>query len=236
MLIIITGALGSGKTLLLTYLYTISSKKTIISNYVVVPVKNKEVLPFSDSILFKKDISDVDILLDEGYIYLESRTSSAKRNRILSYLLFQSRKRDIDIYITAQLTGTLDIRFRKMCDIWIYCERDVDGFHYTFINISGKSRFSFFMPMKFAKTIFPLYDTRQTIMEKDVEFNLRLSDPRFMREKAYEIAEKIVDEYDGKKTITKNDIRYFLLNYLEFIPKSDFVNIIHVIANKLIKE
>lgn len=208
MLVIITGTLGSGKTLLMTYFYLISKKKYHYTNYYIKTYHNKKVIPFKIQNIFEiKDNSN--LYLDEGYLYLESRTSTALLNRILSYLLFQSRKRDLNIYITAQSLGTIDKRFRELCDYIITCkyERENDVFIYNFFGKNG--HFTFFIPYSKATKIFKYYRTRQIIdgkvlQEAKISENLSAEGEKY----AQMFIEKnnIIDP----KKVKKDAIKYFI--------------------------
>ncbi len=85
---------------------------------------------------------------DEIYMNLESRLSAGKElNRLGSYLIFQSGKRDIDIKWTSQMFGTMDNRLRwatlevgtiyKALGVTVFCEyfnRNIDAFYCWRIN------------------------------------------------------------------------------------------------------
>src|SRR5574340_1021688 len=76
------------------------------------------------------------VIIDEAYLWLDSRTSSSKTNRTVSYLILQSRKRGFDVLYTAQVKSSVDLRLRELSEIWVYCEKlglgdKVRGFTYT---------------------------------------------------------------------------------------------------------
>jgi hypothetical protein len=55
-------------------------------------------------------------------LWLDSRLSGTRRNRLGGYLAFQSRKRGVDILFTAQRRHSVEKRFRDLTDIWVVCE------------------------------------------------------------------------------------------------------------------
>jgi hypothetical protein len=88
------------------------------------------------------------VLIDEAYLWLDSRSSSSKVNKRVSYLVLQSRKRGFDILYAAQVKSSVDLRLRDLSELWVFCERrdpckearkdltkcqdpHTHGFHYT---------------------------------------------------------------------------------------------------------
>jgi len=120
MIIGIIGEMGSGKTLSTVYLASILKNKgyNIISN-----MKN---FKLNDDLLYNPNmLKELDtkkkylIIIDEIYVYADSRRSASKKNLLLSYLLFQSRKRNLDIIYTAQKFTSIDIRIRNLTNLFI---------------------------------------------------------------------------------------------------------------------
>lgn len=119
MLIVICGKRGSGKSVfLVSQLYKhYKQGKKIYSNLNVKFPHEKITL----SSLLSLNFQNATIGIDEAQQYLDCRTSSSKRNRIISYLIFQSRKRSVDIFFTSQQFHNLDIRLRNNADLIYYC-------------------------------------------------------------------------------------------------------------------
>lgn len=189
MLVSVIGNRGSGKTLFLTYIATIT-KRNVLSNFKIHIDKYIEL-----TLIDLLDLpNDVNVFIDEGYTWLESRTSNSTLNRYLSYVVLQSRKRAIDIYITAQMFSSVDIRFRQQSDVLIKCKRVDKGFQYTFLDVAHRIIKSFILPYDKAKKYFSLYDTYQIIephRKKYLEFKLIESDGDKLNEVIPEIAEQI---------------------------------------------
>ncbi|MEM2262451.1 MAG: AAA family ATPase, partial [Ignisphaera sp.] len=116
MLIGVFGDLGSGKTLFLVYL----AQKSNCEVYANFTIKLPNVKVLTPELFFKilKENPEPNrpklLLLDELYTLADSRASVSLRNRLLSYLIFQSRKRNMDIVYTAQLYGSIDLRLRDL--------------------------------------------------------------------------------------------------------------------------
>lgn len=207
MLIIILGILGSGKTLLLTYFASKLKDRIIYSNYEL-KLENYHPLKPIDLITLP---TNIEVFLDEGYAWLESRISASQLNRYMSYLLFQSRKRNTNFYITAPLFSTIDKRFKLYADYIIMCERKKDGFKYTSILRKNSRVKKFFFPMSKAKEIFKLYDTYEIVEpmnNANLEYNIIKNDKQELLKISTVIANKIKPDL---KRITHNSIKLALL-------------------------
>jgi hypothetical protein len=123
MLIIVTGFKGDGKTVFATSLLWHGWKKgrQIFSNYGLSfpyePIKLKEMLSPDGS----KKIKDGMVAIDEAQMWMDCRLAGSKKNRLASYLMLQGRKRRIDIILTSQQMGNVDVRFRRNCDVQYEC-------------------------------------------------------------------------------------------------------------------
>ena len=162
MLIIILGNLGSGKTLIMTIL-SLFGYKQIWSNYKI-NSKKHHYLDIPD--LF--DLPDnINLLIDEAYAWLESRVSSSTLNEYLSSILYHSRKALTDIYLTTPELSTIDKRFRKLADFFIFCEHrsnlDTDDFHFLFYDKNNNSYGSITLLYSEAKEYFKLYNTFEKV-------------------------------------------------------------------------
>jgi hypothetical protein len=157
MIISINGALGSGKTLMLTYLaysyykagYAIYSNYHL--NFKYEPINVKESFDYSNCF----------IAFDELHTYFDSRQSTKKSNRIFSYFILQTRKRNVVLGYTAQLHGSVDKRIRAVEDFNVFCEKKPDGIMY-YITDGIKAK-TLFLPNSKIPIIGKLYDTNQII-------------------------------------------------------------------------
>ena len=148
------------------------SNREIYSNFKIYLSRFKALVVMD--LLELKD--DIDVFIDEGYTWLESRTSGSVLNRYLSYIVLQSRKRTIDIIISAQMFSSLDVRFREQCDLIIKCQKIINkrtkkikGFRYEFLYVESNLRKTFFFDIKFASKYFDKYDTYEIIEPHKIE-------------------------------------------------------------------
>ena len=206
MLISVLGNLGSGKTLFLAYMSSkikreiYSNFKLNIDNYVKLEVVSLLNLP-----------NNIDVFIDEGYTWLESRVSNKVLNRYLSYILLQSRKRTINIFITAQLFSTVDIRFRHQSDILIFCNKIKKSFQYKILNVRNNIYKNFIFPFDIAKKYYDIYDTYEIVepyQKEQMEFTILQSDTKKLFKKAKLIAIQIKKDL---KRITHNNVKLTLL-------------------------
>lgn len=124
------GKKGSGKTLLLTYLLKKFSdaddKLKIFTNYTLNDIKHE---PINFTKLFKDniEIKNAVVGVDEIYLIADCRDSMSKRNKLFSYLLYQTRKASVTIFYTAVSYSTIDIRLRKGSDGIFFPNIYIDG-------------------------------------------------------------------------------------------------------------
>jgi Fe-S cluster biosynthesis and repair protein YggX len=94
-----------------------------------------ELVDFANNdISLKKSI----IIIDEAHIFLDSRNSQSKKNRIISYFLLQTRKKGCHLFWTSQRFHQIDKRLRDNSDVLIQCKtkKSRDGTQYTLNNIN----------------------------------------------------------------------------------------------------
>jgi len=203
MLTIILGDLGSGKTLFMTIIAYKSKYKTIYSNYTL-KIPKKKVKKFTTEILFDENLKNCLVLIDEVYTLVDARNFQTSLNKIMSYILFQSRKKNLDIYVTAQLLSTIEKRFRLMANYLVQCENIINGFLYTLTDLYSMTSKQIFLPLKIAKKFYRYYDTNELIRpEKDTNpFNIKEA------EQIYEEIKKIIEKEYKNKKITKYLIKF----------------------------
>lgn len=193
----IVGDRGTGKTLLSTILMCKEGKK-IYANYQVKNPLWTKLEPWMLGESFNEPTSNG---IDEASIWLESRTPGKKLDRYLSYILFQSRKEDRDFYLTMQLFGTIDLRFRELADYIILAERENDNkkdgaFIYTILRRSNtnpqikKLRLSYEKAQKW----FPLFDTNEKIPYDPSLRTAVMTDKRQLLPEVDEIIEQYFDD------------------------------------------
>lgn len=138
MIIGLIGARGSGKTLTMTkFLYNdyVNGAK-IFTNYglrfgrkssaMIVPLDRKF---FDDYRQSNFNINNASIGIDEAHVFIDSRSSMSRKNKMFSRFITQSRKRDVNLYYTTQdismetflTSGQVDLRLRKLTDYLVFC-------------------------------------------------------------------------------------------------------------------
>lgn len=225
MLCVIVGSKGSGKTALMTsfaHMYHSKTDKKIISNYDLSSI-DENYAQFSYDILFDDKLHNSVLLLDEIYLYSDSRVSMSAKNRQLSYMLYQSRKTDVDIYATMISFMTLDKRFREQVDLLILCEKTY-MFKYTFI--TKTSRKKIYITFEQMSKIFDMYDTFEIIQNDTIQMfkaqNLSSESIQSLVERNLKRFSEYLDEYNQKKA-TNEFIKFFLMK--ENLPvTSEIVN------------
>jgi hypothetical protein len=164
----IVGELGAGKTLTLTYLglrnyIKYQGTRTIFANYHLKQVPYTYV-PNPEDI---DEIRSGIFLIDELWLYCDSRLSSSGRNKFVTKVLLKSRKRDLDILYTTQSLGQVDVRIRRISDfIAIPSFNEQTG--KTIVRLYTHPSGYLLKVLKFdGRKIFPLYDTSEEISLPD---------------------------------------------------------------------
>jgi hypothetical protein len=130
MLIGIEGGLGSGKTADLTR-YLIKDRSlgfSVLTNYPLyeipfILIEFDDLLNFADN---RVSLRNKTIGIDEITVYIDCRCSGSKRNRLFSYLVLQSRKRNTNIYYTTQDFAMCEWRLIAHTQIKVICEKIFD--------------------------------------------------------------------------------------------------------------
>ncbi len=208
----VIGSLGSGKTLFLTWLAFISkNKQKIYANYNI-DIDNFQKITIQDLESLGKGL----ILIDEAYLWLDSRLSASERNRYMSKIIFQSRKRGFDIFLSAQLRGSVDLRFRGVEDIIIKADGcdEKENFHYL---ITDKETVKdFWIKNDVIKELYDLYDTLE-YPKGSVESTTRFETDK-MNNLIQKYTEKIKENYNEPHSKSKGQIKDIMLKMGESNP------------------
>lgn len=123
---IFLGTQDSGKTLAMSYYGYDYFKKgyKIYSNYNL-SFKHKKITKeiLTDYVNNRKSFNKAIFLIDELYLIFDSRSSVKKFNKVFSYFVLQTSKRDVHLFGTAQFFNTVDIRFRDNISFVCFCFR-----------------------------------------------------------------------------------------------------------------
>lgn len=222
MLTIVLGNVGTGKTLFLVMLAKLSKIK-VVSNFNLKFCYVK----FDLEKFLKAEYDNCLILLDEAYAYLESRVSASELNRLMSYMLFQSRKKSLDLVLSAQLVSSLDKRFRRLANTLIICgvKTNVE-FQYRITSRDYNRTITKILPYENAKRFFNEYDTNEIIRPENAEvenfFRKKLSGKDKMSQITI-ISDEIIEKYPDIR-ITKSLVGlYFTANDLpKFLEKDTY--------------
>jgi ABC-type Na+ transport system ATPase subunit NatA len=168
----IFGNLGSGKTLLASILAYAFKQK----NYKIYANYNLKISDYYIDLsdpqnfinIFKK-INNKEknlIVLDELYIFMDSRASASIRNRIYDMIVLQSRKLNLNIIHTEQDPKSIDLRLRLITNYYLYTEFDKKE-NILYITLFDNL---YAQPIKKLKIenvdkFFNLYDTTQKIKD-----------------------------------------------------------------------
>jgi len=168
MLINVFGAMGSGKTLFLTLIGYCYKQKgyNVFANF---KLKFPSKILTLNQLIDREIPSNTVLLLDEVYTLLESRLSYSALNILISHLVFQSRKMNVDIFTTSQLKRSVDVRLRDIADYNILAEKHKKGFYY-FIFFQNEIK-TLFLPFENAQKFYNLYDTTEVV--EDYSFKLK---------------------------------------------------------------
>lgn len=213
----IIGKLGSGKTFLAVYLAS-KLKRPVYSNFKL-HLPNYVPLDLFDLI----DLPNhVNVIIDEAYAWIDSRSSGRAVNKYCSYIILHSRKTFTDFILTTPMFSTIDIRFRKQSNVIIeataigsqlYHKLKVPkAFQYKFVNReTGTIKY---MEIDFydALPYFDLYDTLETVdsTEKEqLEFYLIVKSPKLLKKKVKSVAELVKKDIND---ITHLTVKFALLS------------------------
>jgi len=169
MLIAILGPLGCGKTLGMTFLglksyFAYNRRVKLYSNYHLFGV------PF----IYVKSPEDIEMmhegifLGDELWLWLDSRASQSKKNKMISKILGKSRKRGIEIFYTTQDFSQIDKRIRKITDYFCVPMLNKSETLCTLLIYNKYMELKRCLRFRTAK-IFDCYDTTEEIEELETE-------------------------------------------------------------------
>lgn len=165
------GRMGSGKTLsMVKYAYEYYKLgykiySNIKLNFPYTEYTINELVDYANNdTTFYKSV----VLCDEMHIMLDSRASGSKRNRIITYFLLQTRKRDVKLFYTTQFFHQVDKRLRSNTDMIILNNTRVarNGEQYTlnlFIQTTELGRTLKKHVVFKSKNYFNLYNTYEVV-------------------------------------------------------------------------
>lgn len=121
MIIGIEGGLGTGKTIIMVR-YLLKDYLNELKLFTNFGLKNIDYNKLDVlEIMKNENLSGVSIGIDEITVFLDCRKSGSKMNRILSYFILQTRKRNVNLYFTTQSFNYIDRRMLEHTDIRVLC-------------------------------------------------------------------------------------------------------------------
>lgn len=135
MIIGVIGKRGEGKTLscVKDIVKAVRAGRTVYTNFNInkkefteSQQQNINILDYSFFRNYKDfQLNNCLVCIDEIYVYIDSRASMSKRNKIMSYFFNQTRKRDVDLYYTTQFIHQIDKRLRSNTEVFIFPEKRI---------------------------------------------------------------------------------------------------------------
>lgn len=211
-MIVIYGSMGAGKTLFACWL-AVNDDRMVASNFKLEipgwkPLEPQDLVEVNEPTL---------VIIDEAYVWLESRLSGQDINRFMSYILFQSRKRSIDFVITTQLLSAIDLRFKNLADVFIEAIREPDGFKYVAHFPGRRKTRAFRLSVSVAEPYFKLYNTMEKISPIDDELVYRVTTNKATIKQDLEVVvNKMLDIAPAKKWTVAAVEDYVMENELPY--------------------
>lgn len=123
MIIGFVGPRGQGKTLLMSARLRRRYRRgyKILTNYEVNFPHGS--LNAKKLVEMGEELKNCAIGVDEIHVLLDSRNSMSNRNKMITYFILQTRKRNVVLFFTTQDYGQVDVRLRRNTDFWVECIR-----------------------------------------------------------------------------------------------------------------
>lgn len=173
MIIGVTGGLGSGKTLLASYLAWSEylRGRPVWANYALHCAT--QLKSWSELVALESGV----VVLDEIHVEIDSRAFST--NVDATSFLLQTRKLDLDLIYTSQSFDQVDKRMRHITDLLGMCERlefpnHVRASKVTLISMASLEVVRR-MTLRHTPELYALYDTRARVFPLGKPRNLGLS-------------------------------------------------------------
>lgn len=212
------GEMRSGKTLMMTLLLhdDMIKKRKVLSNYNL--NFKSELLNVNelDLAIRKKNtdyFSDKSIGIDEIHVFMDSRGSMQKRNKMMSYFITQSGKLDSTVYWTSQFLRQVDVRLRINTQILYKTERYIIKNHKKVLLRQDDKRTDFFIDAKkyflkdTRKGLAYIYEKTITLMNPHKYFYLYDTTERVYYEETEEDKEKNKNKKEKEEDVFNNKTR-----------------------------
>ena len=161
------GRMGKGKTLSMTrelYKHYLQGYKIISNYHLNFPHRLVDFETLFGMAERQETLDKCVIALDEVHILLDSRSSSSKASKVMTFWLNQTRKMGVKLFFTTQYLHQVDRRLRSGTDILILCDGQhiiKDGTEWfvcnNIISFGDETREEMFV----GNEVFTLFDTNQ---------------------------------------------------------------------------
>lgn len=216
-LTLVLGPRGSGKNTFMNKVVK-RSVRPVYSNFKM-NHPNYRHLSYGGLLFIPKHI---ELLMDEFYNLADSRKSMSVFNIFCSYIAFQLRKTDTNIFVSAQQLGSIDIRYRNEWDYIVICERIDNGnldwrlwdFGYTVYDKRQGTYRSWMIGYDDIKKTFGDFDTNEIVEPKNKSrliHDILKNEPRLYLAKGIEICKvikknsKVRNQKEIKIALLRND-------------------------------
>lgn len=162
-IMVITGELGSGKTLSLTYLLWRNwyyKRKIIYANYTLYGIPYYKITRVSELDKIRQGYLGA----DEMWVWLETSVGERLKKKIISDILRKSRKRNLTINSTSQTMEQIPLKIRKIVDFIGYPILNRNATICKLLIFAGPHARTLLREHYFyTKPIFKMYDTNEEI-------------------------------------------------------------------------
>lgn len=171
------GTVGGGKTLSMVYeayKYYKYRGYTVYANFGLRFPHIKLTKEKFDELIGSPDgLQNAVVLIDECHIWLDSRSSMRKKNKMITYFILQTRKRNVRLLATTQHLHQVDKRLRDTVDILVFCKNVSNNT--SLVSKEGQTWIQqeylfqwkeMQRPMKhllYGNPVFPLFDTTEVV-------------------------------------------------------------------------
>lgn len=212
MLTIVLGNRGSAKTLWMVIMALCHTGRKFFSNF---KIDNWHYEHLGLEMLYDLPFG-VEVFFDEFYALADSRISMSYVNRFASFVCFQLRKTDRNLFVSAQQFSTIDKRYREDYDYLLMCrripnefdDRRLWDFSFTTYSKEFKTYETEYMSIENAIPFFDLYDTFEIIPPRN---------PSKLQYEVFKDESETLMKY--ARVYLQRVYPYFKENFLKYIKK-----------------
>lgn len=162
----IVGEMGSGKTLVNTYLALQEARrlgKKVMANYKLkgIPYRYITLEDFMGMAEREDDLRDTSIHIHEAHVWFDSRMSASRVNRLGSYIVNQTNKLSTNLYWDSQSARQVDVRLRLRTDVSIEVWKRTGDLHLCVMRNENKPWMKSKKFVVYGPEVWPFYDTKE---------------------------------------------------------------------------